>query len=73
MVKILLSAGGFLVFILLCSEDFREALKHCWRRSCTSPRGKYLAYPLAAVLALAMAGLMFFALWSFMSATFSYD
>lgn len=32
-----------------------------------------MAYPLAAALGLAAAGLMLFALWSFLSATFSYE
>lgn len=73
MVDLLLSAAGFLVFILLCSEDFRQLIKDWWQRSSAFPGGKYLAYPLAAALALAAAGLMLFALWSLLSATFSYE
>jgi hypothetical protein len=73
MIDILLSAAGFLVFILLCSEEFRESLKRLWRRAFTFPGGRYLAYPLAALLGLAAAGLMLFALWSLLSTTFSYD
>jgi hypothetical protein len=73
MLKILLSAAGFLLLILLCSEEFRDSLQRQWRRLTALPRGKYLAYPLAAALALAAAGLILFALWSFLSTTFSYD
>lgn len=73
MLDLLLSAAGCLVFILLCSEEFRNFLKHCWQRSSAVPGGKYVAYPLAAALALAAAGLMLFALWSLLSATFSYE
>jgi hypothetical protein len=73
MLNILLSAAGFLVFILLCSEEFRENLKRLWGRASGAPRGKYLAYPVAALLALAAAGLMLFAAWSLVAATFSYD
>ncbi|MDI6852799.1 MAG: hypothetical protein QME75_04245 [Deltaproteobacteria bacterium] len=73
MSDIILSAAGFLVFILLCSEEFRASLKRAWRRAYAFPGGRYLAYPVAALLALAAAGLMLFALWSFISSTFSYD
>jgi|GEM_PF-2173145 hypothetical protein len=73
MLKVLLSAAGFLLFILLCSEEFRKYLLHYWRRALASSRGKYWAYPVAAALALAAAGLMLFALWSLVTATFSYD
>ena len=73
MLKILLSAAGFLILILLCTEEFREALRRQWQRLNALPPGKYLAYPLAALLAVAAAGLILLALWSFLSTTFSYD
>ncbi len=73
MVKILLSAVGFLLIILLCAEEFRNFLRQIWQRLTVRPWMKYLAYPLAAVLALTAAGLILFALWAFLSTTFSYD
>jgi CRISPR/Cas system-associated protein Cas10 (large subunit of type III CRISPR-Cas system) len=73
MVNILISAVGFLLIILLCTEEFREALKTLWRRLTARPGAKYLAYPLAVVLILAAAGLILFSLWSLLSTRFSYD
>jgi len=73
MVKILLSAAGLLLVILLLTEEFRDFLKSLWRRSTVRPGMKYLAYPLAAVLFLGAVGLIAFSLWSLFSSTFSYD
>ena len=73
MVNIFISAVGFLLIILLCTEEFRDFLKDLWRRFTVRPGMKFLAYPLAAALALAAAGLIAFSLWSFISTTFSYD
>ena len=73
MVNILISAVGFLLIILLCTEEFRGALKSLWLRLTARPRAKYLAYPLAFVLILAAAGIIIFSLWSFVATTFSYD
>lgn len=70
---LLISILGFLLILLLCTEEFREGLKKLWRRYTTQPGGKYLAYPLALVLGLAAAGLIVFSLWTFMTTTFSYD
>jgi hypothetical protein len=73
MVNILLSAVGFLLIILLLTEEFRDFLKHLWRRLTVRPWMKYLAYPLAAALLLAATGFIIFALWSLVSTKFSYD
>jgi hypothetical protein len=73
MANILISLLGFLVILLLCTEEVRTGLKGLWRRHTQTPRGKYLAYPLAGALVLAGAGLILFALWTFLSSTFSYD
>ncbi len=73
MLKILLSAAGFLILLLLCTEEFRGSLRRQWQRLRAHSPGKYPAYPLAALLAVAAAGLILLALWSFLSTTFSYD
>jgi hypothetical protein len=73
MMNLVISLLGFLLILLLLTEEFREALKKLWQRLTSQPRGKYLAYPLALVLVLAAAGLIVFSLWTFMSITFSYD
>ena len=73
MMDLLISLLGFLLILLLCTEEFRAALKKFWQRHASQPRAKYLAYPLALVLVLAAAGLIGFSLWFFMSTTFSYD
>jgi hypothetical protein len=65
MTKILLAILGFLVILLLLTEECRDALKKFWSRHTRTHRAKYLAYPLALVLALAAAGLMVFSLWTF--------
>jgi len=73
MLNLAVSVLGFLLILLLCTEEFREALRKLWQRHTSRPRGKYLAYPLALVLGLAAAGLIGFSLWFFVSTTFSYD
>jgi uncharacterized BrkB/YihY/UPF0761 family membrane protein len=73
MAKILLSILGFLVILLLCTEEFRDALKKFWRNHTRTRREKFWAYPLALALALAAAGLIVFSLWVFLSSAFSYD
>jgi hypothetical protein len=73
MVNILISVLGFVLLLLLLTEEFRDSLRQLWRRFSSQPRGKYLAYPLALVLGLAAAGLIGFSLWFFVSTTFSYD
>lgn len=73
MLNILISTLGFVLLLLLLTEEFRDSLKKLWTQLTSKPRGKYLAYPLAVALVLAAAGLMAFSLWSFVSTTFSYD
>lgn len=73
MLNLLLTALGFLLILLLCTEEFRESLKKLWQRQTSQPGGKYLAYPVALALGLAAAGLIGFSLWTFLSTTFSYD
>jgi uncharacterized BrkB/YihY/UPF0761 family membrane protein len=73
MAKILLSILGFLVILLLLTEEFRDALKKIWRGHTRTRREKFFAYPLAFALALAAAGLIVFSLWSFFAIPFSYD
>jgi hypothetical protein len=73
MAKILISLLGFLVILLLCTEEVRASLKNLWTRRTQTRRGKYLAYPLAVALALAAAGLILFSLWTFLAIPFSYD
>jgi hypothetical protein len=73
MVNILLFTVGFLLLILLFTEEFWGFLKYLWRRLTVRPWMKYLAYPLAAALLLAAAGCIGFFLWSVVSTTFSYD
>ncbi len=73
MTKILLAILGLLIILLLLTEEFRDALKKFWRNHTRTRRGKFWAYPLALVLALAAAGLIVFSLWVFLSAAFSYD
>ncbi len=73
MVNIFLTALGFLLILLLVTEEFREALKNLWMHLMSRPWGKYLAYPLALVLGLVTTGLILYSLWSFVSTTFSYD
>ena len=73
MLSLALSVIGFLLILLLLTEEFRDTLQKLWQRFTSQPRGKYLAYPLALVLGLAAAGLIGFSLWFFVSTTFSYD
>ena len=73
MLSLAFSVIGFLLILLLLTEEFRDTLRQVWRRFTLRPRGKYLAYPLALVLGLAAAGLIGFSLWFFVSTTFSYD
>jgi hypothetical protein len=73
MVNLLLTVLGFLLILLLCTEEFRGGLKKFWRRQTSHPGVKYLAYPVALALGLAAAGLIIFSLWTFMSTTIAYD
>lgn len=73
MVNILLFTVGFLLLLLLFTEDFWSFLKNLWRRLGVRPWMKYLAYPLAVALILAAAGCIGFFLWSVLSIKFSYD
>ncbi|MEJ2069227.1 MAG: hypothetical protein P8X65_01660 [Syntrophobacterales bacterium] len=73
MLNLAFSALGFLLLLLLLTEEFRDSLRKLWRRFTSRPRRKYLAYPLALVLGLAALGLIGFSLWFFVSSTFSYD
>jgi uncharacterized BrkB/YihY/UPF0761 family membrane protein len=73
MASMLISLLGFLLILLLCTKEFRNALNKLWQRLISKPRGKYLAYPLAFALVVAAAGLMVFSLWSLLAAGFSYD
>jgi len=73
MVNILLFTIGFLLLLLLFTEEFWSFLKYLWLRLAVRPWMQYLAYPLAAVLLLAAAGCIVFFLWSVVSTRFSYD
>jgi len=73
MVNLLISVLGFILILLLLTEEFRDTLRQLWRRFTSRPRGKYLAYPVALVLGLAAVGLIGFSLWFFVTTTFSYD
>jgi small-conductance mechanosensitive channel len=73
MLNILFAAVGFLLIILLLTEEFRDFLKYLWRQLTVRPGMKYLAYPLAAALFLVAAGFIVFSLWSLFSTKFSYD
>lgn len=70
---LVISLVGFLLLLLLCTEEFREALKRLWRRRVSQAGAKYLAYPVALVLGVAAAGVIVFSLWILLSTTFSYD
>jgi hypothetical protein len=73
MLNILFAAVGFLLIILLLTEEFRDFLKYFWQKSTVRPWMKYLAYPLAAALILVAAGFIAFSLWTLFSTKFSYD
>jgi len=73
MVKMLLFIVGFLLLVLLFTEEFWGVLKYLWRRLTVRAWMKFLAYPLAAALLLAAAGCIGFFLWSLVSTKFSYD
>lgn len=73
MVNFILVAFGFLLIILLATEEFRDALQYLRRQLMAKPRLQYLVYPLAAVLGLAAAGLIALSLWSLVTGRFSYD
>jgi amino acid transporter len=73
MTKILLAILGFLVILLLLTEECRDALKKFWSRHTRTRLEKFFAYPRALVLALAAAGLILFSLWTFLAIPFSYD
>lgn len=73
MANLLVSLLGFLVILLLCSEEGRASLKDLWHRHTRTRREKLLAYPLAGALVLAAAGLILFSLWTFFASPFSYD
>jgi len=72
-VNILLLTAGFLLLLLLFTEEFWSFLKYLRERLTVRPGMKYLAYPLAAVLLLAAAGCIVFFLCSLVSTRFSYD
>jgi hypothetical protein len=71
--NILFAAVGFLLIILLLTEEFRNFLKNLWRQFTVRPWMKCLAYPLAVALFLVAVGFIFFSLWSLFSTRFSYD
>jgi hypothetical protein len=73
MLNIFFAAVGFLLIILLLTEEFRDFLKYHWQKFKVRPRIKYLAYPLAAALFLFAAGFIAFSLWTLFSTKFSYD
>jgi hypothetical protein len=73
MLNILFAAVGFLLIILLLTEEFRDFLKYLWQKFTVRPWMKYLAYPLAAALLLVTVGFIAFSLWTLFSTKFSYD
>jgi hypothetical protein len=73
MLNILFAAIGFLLIILLLTEEFRDFLKNLWRQFTVRPWMKYIGYPLVAVLFLIAVGFIVFSLWTLFSTTFSYD
>jgi hypothetical protein len=67
------AAVGFLLIILLLTQEFRDLLKNLWRKSTVRPGMKYLAYPIAAALFVIAVGFIVFSLWCLLSTRFSYD
>ena len=67
-------SAGLLLIILLCTEEFRRGLLYAREALQRRPRLKPLAYPLAALLLLAVALLLLNALIGLvLSVTFSYE
>jgi hypothetical protein len=73
MLPLLLSVAGVLVIGLLCSEEVRALVQRLRQRPPQNPRVRYALYTLAALLALAAAGLILFSLWFLLTTRFSYD
>jgi hypothetical protein len=73
MLNILFAAVGFLLIILLLTEEFRDFLKYLWKQFTVRPWMKYPAYLLAAALFLVAVGFIIFSLWTLFSTKFSYD
>jgi hypothetical protein len=66
--------AGFLLVLILCSEEFKRLVKYLWKVISRYPRLKVLCYPLAVVLIMAAAALIansFITL--FVTVLFSYD
>ncbi len=73
MLPVLVSLLGFLLLLLLCTEEFRGTLWSFWKRQTSGSSRKYLAYPLAFLAAVAALGLIAFSMWLLLSSGFSYD
>ena len=73
MLNILFAAVGFLLIILLLTEEFRDFLIYLWQKYTVRPWIKFLAYPLAVALILIAASFITFSLWTLFSTKFSYD
>jgi len=67
-------SAGLLLIILLCTEEFRRGLTLAQAALERRPRLKPLAYPLAALLGLAVTGIILNALIKLvLSLPFSYE
>lgn len=73
MLPILLSLAVVLVIGLLCSEEFRALVGRLRQQPPETLGARFALYALAALLALASAGLLVFSLLSLFSSQFSYD
>ena len=70
--SILVGAGFFLILIFL-SEDFQQWLQRLRAALHRRPRWKLVAYPMAALLLMGAAALIFRALMTLAALRFSYD
>jgi len=74
MLEILLTAAGFLIIILLCTEECRVLVRRLGQNLQERPRTRLLVGLLALILALAAAGFILYSLWLLVGGPrFAYD